>query len=63
MAAVILTIVTAFLCGGGAWLIAGARLDLDGEDSERNDVLNLLAYIGLAAPITFVVVFFLLEGI
>ncbi len=61
MAAAILTLVLAFLCGGGAWLIAGARLTLDAANAERNDVLNLLAYIGLAMPITFVIVFFLLE--
>ena len=61
MAALILTLVLAFLCGGGAWLIAGARLRLDPEDRERNDVLNLLTYIGISLPVAFVVVFFLLE--
>jgi hypothetical protein len=61
MAAVILTLLLAFLCGGGAWLIAGARFNLDAGNRERNDILNLLAYIGASIPVTFVVVFFLLE--
>jgi len=60
MAAAILTVVIAFMCGGGAWLLAGARITLDAEDAERNDLLNLLVYIGVALPIAFVCVFFLL---
>ena len=61
MAAAILTLLLAFLCGGGAWLMAGARFNLDAGDRERNDILNLLAYIGASIPVMFVVVFFLLE--
>jgi hypothetical protein len=60
MAAAILTVLIAFLCGGSAWLLAGARLSLDPEDQERNDVLNLIAYIGMMLPLAFLVVFFLL---
>ena len=60
MAAAILTVLIAFLFGGSAWLVAGARLNLDMENQERNDVLNLLAYIGITLPVAFVIVFFLL---
>jgi len=62
MAAAILTILISFLCGGGAWLLAGARFTLDAEDKERNDLLNLLTYIALAMPVAFVCVFFLLAA-
>jgi hypothetical protein len=60
MAAVILTLVLAFFCGGGAWLALGPRLALS-EHTQQNDVLNLVAYIGMALPVAFAVVFFLLE--
>ena len=62
MAAVILTLVLSFLLGGGAWAALGARLTIDAADQERNDVLNLLAYIGIAMPIAFVCVFIVLGG-
>jgi len=62
MAAVILTFLIAFLGGAGAWLLIGARFSLDAEDAERNDLLNLIAYISAALPIAFGVVFFLLGG-
>lgn len=61
MAAVILTLLIAFLFGGGAWLIAGSRFALDSEDRERNDLLNLVAYVAATLPIAFLFVFFLLE--
>jgi hypothetical protein len=60
MAAAILTMVLAFLSGGGSWLLLGPRLPL-ADDVQHNDLLNLLAYTSLALPIAFAVVFYLLE--
>lgn len=60
MAAGILTLVIAFLAGGGLWLAVGARLQL-AQDVQTNDLLNLLAYVGGALPIAFGLVFFVLE--
>ena len=60
MAAVMLTMVVAFLGGSGAWLALGARLRIAG-DAQRNELLNLLAYIGAALPLAFVLVFYLVE--
>lgn len=62
MAAAILTLAIAFLCGGGLWLALGPRLALS-TDAERNQLLNLVAYVsGLLLP-AFLVVFFLLEAL
>lgn len=63
MAAVILTLLISFLIGGGTWLLAGTRFALDAEDTERNDLLNLMAYVAATIPIAFLFVFFLLERI
>ncbi|MEZ5558863.1 MAG: hypothetical protein R3E86_10040 [Pseudomonadales bacterium] len=60
MAAVVLTLILAFVAGGGLWLLLGPRLAL-AEEPERNDVLNLLAYVGALLPPAFVVVLFLVE--
>ena len=60
MAAVVLTLVIAFMVGGVIWLVAGSRLKL-AEDAPRNEVLNLVALIGLILPFAFLVVFFWLE--
>jgi hypothetical protein len=62
MAAAVLTLVLAFFCGGGAWLAFGPRLALS-QESEQNDILNLVAYTGIALPVAFVVVFFVLAGL
>ena len=62
MAAAILTLVLAFLVGGGLWLAVGARLRL-AEDAEANQLLNLVAYVLGVLPVAFVVVFFLLEAL
>lgn len=62
MAAVIMTTLIAFLVGGSIWLLAGARFVMDAADSERNDVLNLIAYVAAALPFAFVFVFFALGG-
>ena len=60
MAAGILTLVAAFLVGGGAWLLVGPCFQLS-RQVQINDLLNLAAYVGAALPVVFVVVFFLLE--
>jgi hypothetical protein len=60
MAAAILTMVMAFLSGSGLWLILGPRLRL-ADEVQQNDLLNLVAYTGIALPLAFAVVFYLLE--
>ena len=55
-----MSLVFAFLTGGGLWLALGARLHLS-EDGQTNDLLNLVLYVGAALPVAFVVVFFVLE--
>ncbi len=60
MAALILTLVISFMSGGALLLTAGARFSLN-EDQERNELLNLLAYVGLLLPAVFLIVFFLIE--
>lgn len=62
MAAAILTLALALLCGGGLWLALGSRLALS-EDAAQNEVLNLVALVGAALPPAFAVVFFLLGGL
>ena len=49
MAALILTLVISFMSGGALLLTAGARFSLN-EEQERNELLNLLAYVGLLLP-------------
>lgn len=60
MAAGLLTLVIAFLAGGGLWLAIGARLRL-AQDVQANDLLNLVAYVGGALPVAFALVFYVLE--
>lgn len=62
MAAAILTLALAFLCGGGLWLGLGARFALS-DEQEQNQLLNLVVYVGAAVPPIFVIVFFLLGGL
>ncbi|MFU8815762.1 MAG: hypothetical protein ACNA7W_10480 [Pseudomonadales bacterium] len=62
MAAAVLTLVIAFFCGGTLWLTLGARLALS-QQTEQNDVLNLVAYTGAALPVAFALVFFLLGNL
>lgn len=60
MAAAILTLVLAFMAGGGLWLLAGSRLTL-ADDEERNQVLNLIAYVlALLLPV-FAIVFYVIN--
>ena len=60
MAAGILTVVIAFLSGGGLWLAKGPRLRLS-DDDQTNDLLNLVAYVGASVPVAFALVLFVLE--
>ena len=60
MAGAILTLVLAFVAGGALWVGIGPRLKLV-EDNERNELLNLLAYVVIALPVVFAVVFYVLE--
>lgn len=60
MAAAILMMVVAFLSGSGLWLTLGPRLRL-AHNEQQNDLLNLAAYTGLALPLAFALVFYLLE--
>ena len=62
MAAAILTLVLSFVSGGAILLAVGARFSLH-EERERNELLNLLAYVGLLLPAVFLIVFFLIEMI
>ena len=62
MAAAVLTFAIAFVLGGGLWLALGPRLALS-EESDQNELLNLVVYVGLILPLAFLVVFFGLEGL
>ncbi|MFB3105769.1 MAG: hypothetical protein ACE1ZA_12730 [Pseudomonadales bacterium] len=62
MAALILTLVISFMSGGALLLTAGARFSLN-EEQERNELLNLLASVGLFLPAVFLIVFFLIERV
>jgi ABC-type methionine transport system permease subunit len=60
MAAVILTLVLSLMVGGAIWLLVGAGFSLH-EDKERNELLNLIVFIGASLPVVFLIVFFLIE--
>lgn len=62
MAAAVLTFAIAFVCGGGLWLALGPRLALSSE-TDQNEILNLVAYVGGILPLAFLLVFFGLEGL
>ncbi len=62
MAAAILTLALAFLCGGALWLGLGSRFALS-DDPDRNEVLNLVALVGGALLPAFLIVFFFLEAL
>lgn len=44
------------------WLALGPRLTLSNE-TDQNEVLNLVVYVGLILPLAFILVFFGLEGL
>ncbi len=61
MAAVVLTLILAFVIAGAVWLIVGSRLRLS-TDAEQNDRLNFALYYVGTVPVSFVLVFFGLGG-
>ncbi len=60
MAAVVLSLTLSFILAVLVWLGIGPRLRLS-EDPKQNEVLNVFAYVGLAFPLVFGVVFFVVE--
>jgi hypothetical protein len=62
MAAAVLSFAIALVCGGGLWLALGPRLALSSQ-TDQNELLNLVAYVGMILPLAFLVVFFGLEGL
>ena len=60
MYAVVLSFILSFLVAAAVWLTVGPRLKLD-EDARQNEILNVLAYFGIAFPFCFVIVFFAIE--
>lgn len=60
MAATVLSLVLAFILGAGTWLTIGPRLSLS-ADGNLNQTFNFFAYVGIAFPFVFAVVFFLVE--
>jgi len=60
MAAVVLSLTLSFILAVLVWLGIGPRLGLS-EDPKQNEVLNVFAYVGLAFPLVFGVVFFVVE--
>lgn len=60
MAAAILTLVLSFMLGGTLWLVAGSRIPLS-EDVERNQVLNLIALVGIFLLPVFLLLFYVIN--
>ena len=52
MAAFILSLVASVVFGGVLWLIIGPKLKLN-EEPVQNEVLNVLAYMGIAFVVLF----------
>ena len=61
MAALILTLILAFVMAGALWFAAGSRLSL-AEDASENDLANLVVYTLGMLPVSFVIVFFGIGG-
>ena len=61
MAALILTLILAFVMAGLLWIVVGSRLQFV-DDSRENDLANLVVYGFGALPISFVIVFFGIGG-
>ena len=57
--AVLFTLVLSFLLACLTWLGMGSRVGLNRSQAE-NDVLNLLSYLLLLVPPSFVIVFFVI---
>ncbi|MDE0691502.1 MAG: hypothetical protein F4Y86_10675 [Gammaproteobacteria bacterium] len=62
MPALVLSLGSAVILGGGLWLLIGARLNLN-PDATQNDILNVFAYIAALLPICFALVFFVLGSL
>ena len=61
MAALILTLILAFVMSGLLWFVVGSRIQFV-DYSRENDLANLVIY-GLGAlPVSFVIVFFGIGG-
>ena len=60
MAAVVLSLTLSFITAVLAWLAIGPRLRLS-ADPKQNEVLNVFAYVALAFPVVFGIVFFVIE--
>ena len=61
-AVIILSIILSFLAAAAVWLTLGSRFKLN-EDVRQNEILNVLAYFGIALPFCFAIVFFVIERI
>ena len=59
-AVIILSVILSFLVAAAVWLTLGPRLKLN-EDARQNEILNVLAYFGVAFPFCFAIVFFVIE--
>lgn len=62
MAAVVLSLTLSFIVAVLVWLGIGPRLRLS-EDPRQNEVLNVFAYVAIAFPAVFFIVFFVIERV
>ena len=60
MAGVVLTLTLTVIAAGLFWLAVGSRIRLS-ADARQNDVMNFVAYLAVALPIAFAIVFFGLQ--
>ena len=60
MAAVVLSLTLSFIVAVLLWLAIGPRLRLS-EDPKQSEVLNVFAYLVIAFPFVFGMVFFVIE--
>ncbi len=60
MHAAILSLILSFIVAALVWLSAGPRIELN-EDPRQNEILNVLAYVAIAFPFCFTIVFFAIE--
>jgi hypothetical protein len=61
LAVLILTFAVSFFLAGALWFSLGSRLNLS-DESDKNQLLNLIAYFLGALPFGFVLIFFGLGG-
>ncbi len=60
MHAAILSLILSFIAAALVWLSVGPRMELN-EDPRQNEILNVLAYVAIAFPFCFAIVFFAIE--